>query len=103
MPLTRERYIVHLAPLDDGEPTEHRVTVTHQDMLRGELEHSRAGCPPTGAYLNLTTAWLWAALTREGHYTRPFLQFRDMDCAGIEDDGQADVDPTHPATIGGSA
>lgn len=96
MPLERETYTVYLAPTDEGPPTEHTVTVHYQDQLRGELAHNRAGMPDRGAWLNLTTAWVWAALTREGLYVGPFDRFRDVDCQGVEDAGTVTVDPTPP-------
>lgn len=97
MTLQRERYVVYLAPKDDGPPEEHHVTVSFQDQLRGELEHSRAALPDR-ALLNLTTAWVWAAMVRTGDYTGPYDRFRDIDCQGLEDDGQETVDPTNPGT-----
>ncbi len=101
MPLQRERFVVYLQ--DENETvTEHHVTVHHQDMLRGELENSRQG-NPENAKLNLVTAWCWAALTRAGHYTKGFAQFRDLECLGLEDDGQETVDPTVRETTAASA
>ena len=96
MALQLERFLVYLQD-ENEQVTEHGVTVRHVDMLRGELEHSRQGNPDT-ARLNLVTTWCWAALTREGLYTRSFADFRDRDCLGLEDDGQETVDPTQAAT-----
>jgi hypothetical protein len=103
MPLERDRFIVHVNPMDDGEPIPHHVTISHQDKLRGELEHHRAGAPADGAFLNLTTAWCWASLVRAGEYTGPYTQFRDFACAGIEKDDPVEVPPTQPETTGDSA
>ena len=97
MALQLERFIVYyLNP--EGETVERPITVRNVDMLRGELEHNRQGMPERGANMNLTAAWVWAALTREGDYTQPFSVFRDTDLLGMEDGGQETVDPTRPAT-----
>lgn len=96
MPLERERFLVYVQDEHDTV-TEHRVTIHHQDILRGELEHGRAGAGP-GDRLNLMTAWCWAALTRMGVYAKSYQHFRDMECMGLEDDGQETVDPTLPET-----
>lgn len=103
MPLELDSFIVYVNPLDDGEPTPHTVVISHQDRLRGELEHHRAGAPPDGAFLNLTTAWCWASLVRAGEFSGPYSQFRDFACAGIEKAEDVTVDPTQPETIGDSA
>lgn len=96
MALERERFLVTVQ--DENETiTQHQVTVHHQDILRGELEHNRQGMPEKGANMNLMTAWCWAALTRMGVYTKSFAHFRDLECLGLEDDGKETVDPTHPA------
>lgn len=101
MALTRERFLVYLQ--DENENvTEHRVTVHHVDMLRGELENSRQG-NPDNARLNLVTTWCWAAMMRTGDYAKSFPQFRDQDLVGLEDDGQETVNPTVQATSGDSA
>lgn len=102
MALTREKFVVYVQ--DENENvTEHKVTIHHQDMLRGELEHNRAGAPEKGAALNLITAWCWAALTRMGLYSKSYAQFRDMECMGAEDDGKETVDPTQTGTTAPSA
>lgn len=101
MPLKREAYIVHLNPLDDGGPTEHRVTITHQDMMRGEEAHLATGAPYKAA-LGLTTAWCWAAMMRTGQWAGTYVMFRDTAVAGIEDGGDETVDPTQPETSGES-
>lgn len=95
--LQRETFTVYLNPTDDSEPTEHTVTITHQDMLRGEQENLRAGSSDRAA-LALTTSWVWAALMRTGQYSGAYTMFRDTACAGIEKGEPADVDPTTPAT-----
>lgn len=101
MPLERERFLVYVQ--DENEAvTTHQVTVSHQDMLRGELEHDRAGAPDK-AKMNLVTAWCWAGLVRMGVYTKSFQHFRDMECMGLEDDGKETVDPTQPGTTSDSA
>lgn len=97
MPLIRQAYIVFVD--NDPQtmtPTEHRVIVTHQDMTRGETMLPKAAGP-----LNMTTAWVWAALTRMGLYDQPYSQFAEFDCAGIEDGGSETVDPTQPGTTDG--
>lgn len=102
MALQRERFLVYLQ--DEKEQiTEHRVTVLHVDMLRGELEHNRQGLPEKGANLNLVTTWCWAAMMRLGLYSKPFNLFRDQDLQGLEDDGKETVDPTQPGTAPGPA
>lgn len=101
MALERERFLVYLQ--DENENvTEHKVTVLHVDMLRGELEHNRQGNPEKGANLNLVTAWCWAACTRLGLYSRSYPDFRDRDLQGLTDDGKEVVDPTQPGTTPGS-
>lgn len=102
MPLIRQAYLVHVQDaLDpDAAPVEHRLVIQHQDMLRGELELHKAQITER-AHLNMTTAWCWAALTRLGLYTRPFGQFKDMDCQGLEDGGEEEVNPTQLATSDG--
>lgn len=101
MPLERERFLVYVQ--DENENiTQHRVTISHQDMLRGELEHDRSQAPER-AKLNLVTAWCWAGLVRTGVYTKGFQQFRDMECVGLEDDGKETVDPTQLEPTPGSA
>lgn len=97
MALQLERFIVYYID-KDGETVERSITVRNVDMLRGELEHNRQGMPERGANMNLTAAWVWAALTREGDYGLPFADFRDRDLLGMEDGGQETVDPTRPAT-----
>ena len=97
MPLERERFTVYLNPLDDGPPRELSVTISHQDMMRAELELSRGGVPDA-AKLNLVTAWCWASLVRQGEYAGPWDRFRDLDCAGLEDAGTETVDPSQLAT-----
>lgn len=97
MALEREKFLVYVQ--DENEKvTEHQVTVHHVDMLRGELEHNRQGLPEGGARLNLVTAWCWAAMTRMGLYSKPYVTFRDMELLGLDDDGQETVDPTQPET-----
>jgi hypothetical protein len=101
MALEREKFLVYLQ--DENEAvTCHPVTVRHVDMARGESEHLRHGGTQQEG-LGLATAHCWAAMVRLGLYTRDYPRFRDMDCAGLEDDGREVVDPTQPGTTGGSA
>lgn len=102
MPLKRDTFKVYLndpnAEDATADPLEKLATVTHQDMIRGEKAHHQAGYPAEGAYLAMTTAWCWASLMRQGDYAGPFDRFADIDCAGVEKAGPADVDPTQSAT-----
>ena len=103
MPLVQPVFRVYLNPMDDGDPAEHVVTITHQDQLRAELELNRNNIS-TRAALNMTNAWCWAAMVRSGNYVGPWDRFKDFDCAGVEsedDDGVA-VDPTQQGTPDGS-
>lgn len=101
MPLHRPSYDVYLNGTGE-EPACHRVTITHQDNLRGEAELARAGTPDQRARaLFLTTAWCYAALLRMEIYTGPFQRFHEIDCAGIEEPAEGEVlaeaDPTRQA------
>jgi hypothetical protein len=97
MPLKRDTYIVYLNPLDDGEPTEHKVTITHQDMMRGEQAHLGGGATYDAA-LGLTTSWCWAAMMRTGQWAGTYVMFRDTACAGLEEGPEEAVDPTLQVT-----
>lgn len=97
MALIQPRFTVYLNSLDDGDPTEHVVAVSHQDQLRAEQEMMRANMPAK-AVLTLTNAWCWAAMTRAGLYTKPWGVFRDLDCAGIDTAEEVEVDPTQAGT-----
>lgn len=100
MPLNRPSFDVYLNGTGP-EPSEHRVTITHQDQLRAEQQLAALGVDPRKRALLMTTAWAWAALCREEVYTAPFKRFSDTDCAGVETpaDGvvSEDVDPTQLA------
>lgn len=107
MPLNRPSFDVYLNGTGD-EPTEHRVTITHQDNLRGEAECARAGVhDQRQRALFLTTAWCYAALVRMELYTGPFQRFHETDCAGVQEptEGEllAESDPTQQAAGTASA
>lgn len=100
MALELEKFLVYVQ--DENENvTEHRITVRHVDMLRGELVMAQEHVPES-AKLNLVTAWVWAAMTRLGAYSKSFQHFRDLELLGLEDDGKETVDPTQPETPEGS-
>lgn len=74
MPVTRYTYDVAL--ITDGETIEHRVTVNGGDRLRAELEAGRHGIKPEQAQ-NTTAVILWCALTRLGHVSCGYQEFRN--------------------------
>jgi hypothetical protein len=103
MPLTRPTFTVYVNGTE-AEPSEHAVTITHQDQLKAETQLAAAGVNPTSRALMLTTAWVWAALVRTDQYTATFKRFHDTDCAGIEtEDAEGEpVDPTQGEADTGS-
>lgn len=112
MPLPRNVYDADLNV--DGRLVEvRRITLTHADELRGELEaHKRA--IPTLPHA-LTSLMLWAACVREGHFAGDYtvwkagglVEFRkvsadELAAAGLQEDGSA-VGPTDEAEPSGPA
>jgi hypothetical protein len=105
MPLTRTYFLVGLDDPDNpgGELLELRVEVKGADQLRAELEGRKMGIDHRVA-IHQTYLWAWAAMVREGHYTGPFKDFRDVVVKVSPDEDAADeetVDPTRPAAIAG--
>lgn len=94
---------VYVEPKGDGDPVEHVVVVKHADRLAAEVQLSGLGMQ-LDLPQHMTTAWAWAALTREGVYSGPLARFMRTDCAGfeVEDDEEATVDPTPPGLLTGS-
>lgn len=109
MPLELPRYVVYLVdhgvttdpnvPADELPVAEHLVTIHHADQLRAELELAAAGVPAR-AGLNLTNAWCWASMVRQGLYSGPWQRFSTQDCRGVQEPtedqggGFLTVDPT---------
>jgi hypothetical protein len=99
MGLQRDQYTVYVQdPTEDDKLLERVATITHQDMLRGE--QAMLGQPglDLGHGLQLTTAWCWASLMRQGDYAGSWQAFRDFHCQGVEKLGTVDVDPTPTET-----
>lgn len=100
------RYTVWLNPgPGETEVTEHEVTVTHQDQLRGEQMGSRMGLPPLGeAPMTGTSLWCWASLKRTGVIDMKPGEFLNVRMAHLKSLNQAgdDVDPTQPDPDTGS-
>lgn len=73
MPLPRN---VYDADLDvDGRLVEvRRITLTHADELRAELEGHKRGIPQVP--IALTSLMLWAACVREGHYAGNYTEWK---------------------------
>lgn len=90
--ITRKVYDVFINPDDldlasDPFSTEgvvcHRVTVTHADQLKGELEAAKRGID-SRLGTTITSVILWSALVRLGLYDRKYESFRDADCADLQ-------------------
>lgn len=90
------------AYMADG--SEHTVTLTLADQLRGELEARKNGIL-LDLPMHMGTVWVWCALTRLHLYEDPFQQFLNVDCLDWDDGtgDEEDVDPTQPAAPAGSS
>lgn len=96
-------YRVWLNGKDGGPETFHEVRVRHVDRVAAE----RASLPllmgqnMTDLPTTMITAWLWAAMRRQGLYDGTLKQFVDVDCLETEpveddEDGDTGVPPTLP-------
>lgn len=106
---TLDRYDVLLAGEEPQDPPiAHTVTIYHADELLAEKEGSRYGIglkfdddgqPDPGSVLgkHLQTMYVWAALTRERKYAKPFPVFMKA-CLAIQEAEDLVVDPTPEGT-----
>lgn len=104
-----DRYDVLIATEDGGQEA-HTVTIYHADQLLAEKEGSRYGIgqvkmdedgnPDLGSILgqHLQTLHVWAALTRERKYAKPFPMFMRTDCLAIQEAEGLVLDPTSAGT-----
>jgi hypothetical protein len=99
MPLMRQQFLIYVQ--DGDQVRELTATITHQDMLRGERAMLESRDLDLGHALQLTTAWCWSALMRQGDYAGAWTDFRDLACQGVEKLGEVEVDPTPTATADG--
>lgn len=104
-----DRYDVLLAGENpEDPPVAHTVIVYHADLLLAEKEGSRYGLgikldadgnPDIGSVLgqHIQSMHVWAALTREQKYAKPFPLFL-KDCLAIREAEALVVDPTGEGT-----
>lgn len=104
--IKRHRFDVWIAPegtdpdtVADQDAEYHRVTVTHADELRGELEGSKRSLHPKRQPMAITSLWIWCAMVRAGLTTDRWETWRDRVLSydapdDDEQDGEGDDDDT---------
>jgi hypothetical protein len=100
MTLPRMDALVYLNEPGKPEPVEYAVTIRHVDRLKAEIQQRALGLDLELAQ-HSTTAWAWAAMVREGHYTGPCQRFLYDDCEGVdlaEDPDEVPPTPPDPPT-----
>lgn len=88
---------------DTEEPLE--VQAINPDLIRFETEQQKRGLRSSeDAPLTWMTFLAWAALTREGRYTKDWQEFKLTDCLQLDmPDADETVDPTQQRADSDSA
>lgn len=68
---------------DGDDEIPHVVEIEWSDQLRGELEAGKYGVD-TDAPMNLTTVWLWCAMTRTGLVKSRYPEWKSGELVGLE-------------------